>query len=176
MREIENKLVDMLSSNSEINPEELCLIISDVVNSFIRPSKELIEKICENPKASSRMSQISWYWIKAVNMYYENEIYDDRNHFSCERCNQIYHSPTGNNYINEYTPAYNEDDFNYSIKSLLGKRIPEYLVSLCMCREHRTLQQTFTGLVFTYLTKTSEEFRTMTKEIKEYELGYMMVI
>lgn len=177
MRTCEEEFVSILKETDNIDITRFCNTISYVINSFSIQTKAILDAINSDDTAQNRMNQIAWYWIRSAAYAYKNGNYDERNRISYEKCNRLCDSETGKEVIPLYTNDFNESDFKYcSLNDLDGKRCKEYLVSIYMVREHRTLQQTFTGLIFTYLTEQSSEFRRMTAEIGEDKLGYMIMI
>lgn len=177
MRTCEKEFVSMLKETDTLDISRLCSTISYVINSFSIQTKEILDEINSDDIAQNRMNQIAWYWIRSAAYAYKNGCYDERNRISYEKCSRLCDSKTGKEIIPLYTNDFNKSDFKYgSLVTLEGKRCKEYLVSIYMVHEHRTLQQIFTGLIFTYLTEQSSEFRRMTSEIGEDQLGYMIMI
>jgi len=171
----ENFLLALKSDEFDINL--VCGFLSEIINSFSISTNEMIEEIENNLVAKMHMDQISWYWIRtAAEAFINKGNYDDRNKASYWNCYRLFHSESGEKSIPDFTKEYNLMDFDFSVKTLEERRVSDYLVSVYMRHEHRTLQQTFTGFVFTYLTRTNQLFQEITKEIGEDRMGYMWMI
>lgn len=180
MRESEKNFLKKLKESKEKDifdsVKELFEACSNMINSFSRPSVEVIKEIEKNSFLTEQMNQISWYWIRtaATNATKKNT-YDARNEEALKLCWKLFQTSTGERVISSNTKEFIEQDFMY----LRDNDYPYntgYLFSWFMMKEHRTLQQIFTGFVFTYLTKTNQDFCKMIKEIGEDRLDYMLMI
>lgn len=157
---------------------ELFNSCSDMVNSFSRPDPEVIEEIRNNKFMTEQMNKISWYWIRVAAANASKKfMYDERNEQALRTCFWLLMTPKGTEIVIRNTEDFKEDDlFGKISKYEYNPCDIGYLFAMMMSTEHRTIQQAFTGFVFTYLTKTNKEFHQMTKEAGKEELGYMQMI
>jgi hypothetical protein len=157
---------------------ELFVACSDMVNSFSRPDVEVIEEIRKDKFLTEQMNQISWYWIRtAATNASTNFMYDERNEQALKTCLQLFLTPKGTEVVTKNTEDFKEEDLFGKISKYENNRCDMgYLFAIMMSTEHRTIQQSFTGFVFTYLTKTNKDFCKITKEAGRDELGYMWMI
>ena len=145
---------------------ELFVACSDMVNSFSRPDVEVIEEIRKDKFLTEQMNQISWYFM-----------YDEINEQALKTCLQLFLTPKGTVVVTKNTEDFKEEDLFGKISKYENNRCDMgYLFAIMMSNEHRTIQQSFTGFVFTYLTKTNKDFCKITKEAGRDELGYMWMI
>lgn len=173
MSKYQKNMVDQLKEHS-YNPKELSNEISLAMNSFFIETDEMIQEITVDKNAKAHMDEISWYWIRiAAENFKEQYTYDDRNEASYETCFQLYNCKTGKKHMDKLLPDFDTRYLSrYELPDLKGG----YQVVIKMQRDHRTIQQTFTGFIFSYLTKTSSVFNKMANEIGYDKLGYLPMI
>lgn len=162
MRSDEKHFVKLLGEKlDERKEEELCKSASAFVNSFGIHEKEMISAIADDLDRNEQMTEIAWNWIYlAAERSRCRWNYDERNETSYEICRQLACTSTG------------AETRKYAVK----KDTPGYRLAEYMSKEHRTLQQTFTGFVFMFMTETNEVFRQMTKEAGYEKLGRLALI
>lgn len=124
--------------------------ISNSVNNFFVNSREIAEALFDSKKASITMDHIAAAWVAVLNGQYKQEAYDDRNAYSTKIGQQLYKLPDIAAFIRkngcaEYAP-YMRDKKKTLTCYHTGMYVADY-----MSREHRTLQQTFSEIVFLYL-------------------------
>ena len=152
MRECEEKLVELLKTSED--EKQISHEFSLVVNSFTISTKELIAAIKADDAANKKMQEIGYYWIRKST----TQDYDDRNEIACRKCRELV----------EAEPAIKEKTEE---RKTLGYRVAEL-----MARDHRTLQQTFTGFVFRHLSETDGFFNEAVKKAGYDSLGYLPLI
>lgn len=125
-----------LENYEQINGHKLADEFDDYVNSLS----------CDNEAAVNTMlkaenveyyKKLSIAWIKELHEMYTNQLYDGRNEYACKLGNAIYNAMTG--YI-EYAEG------NASVNDFVA----------IMSRNHRTLQQSFSSIIFLFLSKAYE--------------------
>ena len=160
MREYEQQFVDLLKERP-VDRKLLCKTASFFLNAFGIHMDEMAAEIEADAGAKALMDEISWHWINRAEI--QSRVrwnYDDRNRLSYEICQNLCNTLSG-----EKIPTLASDE-----------KCVGYELAVYMSREHRTIQQSFTGFVFTYLTATNEDFRKMTKEAGYNKLGKLIMI
>lgn len=148
MREDEKKFIELLKERP-VQKKNLCKTASYFVNCFCINTEEMVAEIAADAEAKELMDEIAWHWIHRAYIQSQNKWnYDDRNKIAYEICRDLCETPKGEEII----------------RLSSDKKCVGYEVALYMASEHRTLQQTFTGFVFTYLTTTNERFQEISKE------------
>lgn len=173
MREYEANFVELLKTDYE--PETMTKTISNMVNSFSMSTKEMIQAIAAAETAKKRMDGISWYWIRTIGTLFKNPYaYDARNEQAYKICNKLLLTET-DNVIFKQTKDFDPETSDYYHEPRFKCNNP-YEVAMLFTREHRTLQQSFTGFVFAYLTDTCPEFAELTEKAGYERLGHLMMI
>lgn len=171
MRKYESDFVELLKT--DYNPKEMAEKISYVVNSFTISTKEIIRSIISSEVANRKMNEISYFWIRIIGSLYENpHSYDDRNKQAYKICNKLLKCESENLILRNTKDLDSRDVNNHMPESTNAA----FQTALYLTREHRTLQQTFTGLVFSYLTETCPEFVRLSEKAGYGKLGYMLMI
>lgn len=167
---------EMVKVFGETNePKKLAKIMDNFINSFSCDKQGFIEnlKLSDN-NVKNRFTIISLMWIKKLNYFKEINWFDGRNEYSINTAVKI-QSVLGddlNILINNYDGRMDNDDFEYE-ETEEGKKVPfEWIFVEQMSRTHRTLQQTFSGIVFEWLSElenmdTSKELTNISKRINE---------
>lgn len=154
----------------ESNVETLVSTFENFVNNFIVDTKKFNESLKNEEEAVKvRFATISLLWIKKCNYLYLQDFYDLRNEYSVKIASEIYNllGDKLKDFYPEYE-GYNKED----LKSYAEKREDakngvkpspqsfEVLFVELMARSHRTLQQTFSGMIFNWLYIMSESMNT----------------
>ena len=125
-----------LENYEQINGHKLADGFDNYVNSLS----------CDNEAAVNTMlkaenveyyKKLSIAWIKKLHEMYTNRLYDGRNEYACKLGNAIYNAMT------EYMGHAEDISVNDFITA--------------MSRNHRTLQQSFSSIVFLFLSKIYEK-------------------
>jgi hypothetical protein len=136
----------------EQNPIELAEKMDDFINNFTADTEGFFKALKEEDElVKVRFSTISLLWLKKMNHYIEADWYDLRNKYSVETSQQLSRI-LGENLLN-FQPDYTgyidreneEEDQTFEV---------DFVEKLS--RTHRTLQQTFSGMVFHWLTIMNE--------------------
>lgn len=136
-----------LENHEQINGHKLADEFDDYVNSLS----------CDNEAAVNAMlkaENVEYYknlsiaWIKKLHEMYNNRLYDGRNEYACKLGNAIY------NAMAEYM-SYTED---ISVNDFVTT----------MSRNHRTLQQSFSSIVFLFLSKIYEKELGTIEEMQRF--------
>lgn len=125
-----------LENYEQINGRKLAGEFDDYVNSLSCDNEAAVNTMlkAENVEYYKRLSIA---WIKKLHEMYTNRLYDGRNEYACKLGNTIYNEMT--EHIN-YTEDISVNDFVTT-----------------MSRNHRTLQQSFSSIVFLFLSKIYEK-------------------
>jgi len=171
MREIEEKVINTLSNpliTGEKNEKPdlilikgLCSDMDNMVNCTCFRAKEIAQELCKNTKAKAIMCRISLLWIERLENFYQKGFYDDRNHASCKICSYIYKEQQYQQLYNLYSfkkPCHIDQLYQANLfqKADEFKLNAEQIIVLYMSWSHRTLVQTLTRLVFTFLLESGE--------------------
>ncbi|PLS19003.1 hypothetical protein CVD28_00960 [Bacillus sp. M6-12] len=148
--------------------------MDNFVNNFSADTEGFVEAMkVEDEETKIRFATISLFWVKKLNDYLEKDWYDLRNKYSVETCQQIskFLGEDLQSFYPEYTghldPYYNEEEEAEEWKIEFEVNFVEK-----MARTHRTLQQTFSEIVFHWLTVMNESmenefFIKVSKKIEE---------
>lgn len=134
MREDEKRFIEILKQ-TKIDCREAVSAISNMINSFVINTFDIVSEIRNDEKAKKNMDTLSNAWIYSCAECFLTNRYDYRNEIACKLCL-------------EYKMA-NHIDINDGIWINIANS---------MTKEHRTLQQSFTRFVFKYLELTDENF------------------
>lgn len=132
------------------------------IEGFIEAMKEQSEEV------KTRFSTISLLWIKKLTQLYDGGWYDLRSEYSAKTSSEISKLlgdslATFHPEYQGYVDRYSEEDFSFEVDFVEEK-----------ARTHRTLQQTFSGIVFRWLAvmgDVSED--TFIQEVSEKIKGSM---
>lgn len=105
-----------------------------IVNNFSFKPKELAEEL----KKSKEMRQLDFYWLVTISS--SNYMTDGRNEIAARKGRELAEIP----FIKKKMEKLPDDMYKLNI-------------ALEISREHKTLQQTFTGFVFYHILLTSTE-------------------
>lgn len=136
MTDTEKKFVELLTQFNDFHNEnyinELANTESAMVNNFSFHKDEVAHAIAVDENAKHNFLALASAWVKKLSDMYDADCYDDRNQLSC---------------LTGYCLAYN--------LSYQKKRIPDIpgtnSFTERIARDHRTLQQTFSALVFCFI-------------------------
>ncbi len=121
-------------------------VFSSAINSFCVDFKGIVSGILSSPQGIKNMDQIAGCWIKALDMQYKETRYDDRNEYSALIGSKLIQRNYLHDFVQEQSSGYAPLNARLHRTYTFGMYLSDY-----MCREHRTLQQTFSRLVFQYL-------------------------
>lgn len=131
--------------------KELSGAISNVVNCFVFRPDEYLSGISSDPDLHRSFRKLSAYWIIALCMMRENRMVDERNEYAAITASKL----AGIRPVHDFLKVQTDEDLSKARKALErrpGKDLGlEPLTVYNMLTMHRTLQQTFSGLVFTFL-------------------------
>lgn len=140
----------------EFDGKELAEKTSDFVNSFSYDKKGFIEAV-KNRDDKERILDIAFLWILKLNTLKVKRWYDLRNEYSVDTGSELSHIfepelatiSEKYNYFGDFIDRYNvehkADDEGNAIAE-------EVLFIETMARAHRTLQQSFSGIIFEVLS------------------------
>lgn len=142
----------------EQNPIALAEKMDDFVNNFTADLDGFVKALKEEDESLKvRFATISLCWIKKMNKYLEQDWYDLRNKYSIETSDKIRKIlgeeldtfyPKYNGYLDSY---YREEEEDQPFEVDFVEK---------MARTHRTLQQTFSGMVFHWLSVMHESMES----------------
>lgn len=140
----------VVTFKEEKNPSKLARIMEDFVNNFLVDIDGFVEALKqEEESVKIRFSTICLLWVKKLNFYKKEDWFDLRNQYSVETCEKIQHI-LGNDlelFIPEYKGYIDEEQEIENFEILFVEE---------MGKAHRTLQQTFSGIVFKWLKDMHE--------------------
>lgn len=142
--------------------------MESAVNNFGFNPKEIVDAIMSDENALTAFSRISAMWIRALSFLSKDSwMYDDRNAYSVLRGAYLEEDDLFKKWMDETSPI-DADQLREVNKVFQGRRgnIPlmELSVVESVLRYHRTLQQTFSKLVFLFVDKTVSEVQRLKKE------------
>ena len=126
-----------LENYEQINGRKLADEFDDYVNS-LSCDNEAAVNIMLKAENVEYYKKLSIAWIKELHEMYTNQLYDGRNEYACKLGNAIYNAMT---VYMEYTEG------NASVNNFVA----------IMSRNHRTLQQSFSSIIFLFLSKIYEK-------------------
>jgi len=156
------------------NPKELAEAMSDFVNSFTYDQQGFIDGMKEaSVELQVEYTLICLAWIKKLNYLKSVNWYDGRNEYSINVGVEIHSllKDELNSLLDGYNGQMDEMDYKYEA----GKETPvdfKWIFVEKISRSHRTLQQSFSGIVFTWLSELEnlnlrEDLTKMSKTINE---------
>lgn len=135
------KHAEILKSLRMKKGDDLFKSVDGVINNVCFTPYALVSDILSDEDTNRSFGKIATHWLKTQS---ENEYFDARNQYSVETAKNITSSENLNNAL---TPVTDDDTW---VKEFCDK----------MNKNHRTLQQTFSSVVFYYLhnvwSKTQE--------------------
>lgn len=126
-----------LENYEQINGRKLADEFDDYVNS-LSCDNEAAVNIMLKAENVEYYKKLSIAWIKELHEMYTNQLYDGRNEYACKLGNAIYNAMT---VYMEYAEG------NASVNNFVA----------IMSRNHRTLQQSFSSIIFLFLSKIYEK-------------------
>ena len=162
MRESEINLLNMMNTSASFDDKRMAEFVSaidSVINSFCINSEQLCDAIMTNDNARITMSKIIPCWMQMLEFEKKNNMYDGRNEYSVKIGCHVPYKDVLSTEIQEYGFV-DEKDLKYCVNCFGLKRLSDVrplnvgqYVAVYMIRNHRTLQQTFSNLVFYILHK-----------------------
>lgn len=134
--------------------ERLVSLFCNEVNSFSYKTKDIADELAEDRYVKNIFLEMCESYVISLHLSFINRFYDDRNRIAVERGNRLYHLGISNSGLTE--------GIEKEIKSCRPINLPSYFAAL-MSREHRTLQQSFSSIVFYMLYTYGRQ--TLRKEI-----------
>lgn len=138
------EMVDVFAS--EENPKVSAEQMDDFTNNMSADVEGFIEAMKKaSEEVKTRFSTISLLWIKKMTKLHEGEWYDLRNEYSAETSVEI------SNLLGESLTAFHPEYDGYVER--YDKKNSSFVIKFVeeKSRTHRTLQQTFSGIVFRWL-------------------------
>ena len=133
------KFIEMLK-NSECNGADLANEASRICNVLCLSTEKIVSEIRESSEASNVfLNFIALPWIGKLYEMEQKGLYDGRNEIAVKTGAALYKTSVQLDFVS-CKPTDLNNDF-----------------VLAMSREHRTIQQSFSGIVFQYLAKSLEE-------------------
>lgn len=122
-------------------------LFSDAINCFGLNSKGIAEALHSTPEGIENMNALAGCWLKTLAGQNEARSYDGRNEYSVKTGVKLAEDSGVKKLIDEQAAF---DPYGRA-----GKRDKDYTFAMYasdyMGREHRTLQQSFSGIIFRYL-------------------------
>ena len=119
------------------NTKNAVSLLSDICNNLFYNFRELVTRLSENEKAKENMEALSAEWVRVLHKQREEHRYDARNEYSVSIGEELY-------------------DLYQSVPWMKGNPIFREIAGE-MGFQHRTIQQTFSGLIFEFLNKVHPE-------------------
>ncbi len=144
------KLVKSLNRNIDDmrkNVTETVSIVCNMVNCFGVNAEEVATALAEFPTVRKKFLEYCQAWILWLNFAYKKNMYDGRNEIACRRGADIF-------IIIGFSVPY-VNDVEKSFKDW-HSNIEAELFAIKMGNEHKTLQQTFSQIVFYMLYEYGE--------------------
>jgi hypothetical protein len=177
MTENESKMLEMFKElacgepqydqwNDTVGGYNCGTVISTAMNTFGIHYDELVDAL-RHPDVCQVFRSVAYAWIKTLQAMYSADRYDGRNEYSATVASKL---------VNTMAFAKHKDattwDGNPTFRelSLWAKRHNEWpdvggIVAYQMMRQHRTLQQSWSGVVFRFLVKDFNEAEN--KEVEQ---------
>jgi len=119
--------------------KKLVSLFTNEVNNFSFKVKDIADEIASDRYTKNLFLEICECYIIALHLLFAHKLYDGRNEASVMLGNKLYYLGISDSGLTEGI----EED----IESFRSNDLCSYFASL-MTREHRTLQQSFSGIVF----------------------------
>jgi len=149
-KENDMKLVKALVNGE---PEEIAAAVDKDMNNLLIRYNEMLQEIQENPEVSQKFKILAIQWIASgAQDYTEKWRYDGRNEYSCMICSKLMETCFMECSL---APEFENDDTEMAKKAVNQ-----------MARMHRTLKQSFSGLVFQYLVAEAESDHVLDEAVK----------
>lgn len=136
---------------TEESPKKMAEIISQFVNNLSLDSTQFIDELMSAPKiARMRFSTFSILWLRKLLFFKEMGFFDLRNQYSVETGAKLYQQL--GELLEQFHPEYEGVVTFEELKKEKGEGLFfESIVIEHVAMDHRTLQQSFSGLVFHWL-------------------------
>lgn len=161
------------------NGKEIARIMDNFINPYGADVSGFIDNLkLEEDSVRNKFTLISLMWIKKLNYFKEANWFDGRNEYSVNTASKI-NSLLGeslNSYVDGYDGTMDNGDYEYE-QTESGEKISMGMIFVeKMGRTHRTLQQSFSRVAFTWLSElenvaTDETLVNMSNLINK-ELDY----
>ena len=156
MRDNERLFVEMVSDIMDwkkVDGEEKKKkkrIISDMVNNMCFNPNDVVKAIRDDGVATWNMTAIAARWIQLLDWQYKKNLYDGRNEYSVAFSQTLMQNEVVNRIVSKY--GFKEINDEMFMPRAINMN-PSFFsfVALSMAMDHRTLQQTFSKLVFYFL-------------------------
>ena len=119
------------------NTKNAVSLLSDICNNLFYDFRELVTRLSENEKAKGNMEALSAEWIRVLHNQHEEHRYDARNEYSVSIGEELYSMYQSEPWM----------EGNPILREIAGE----------MSFQHRTIQQTFSGMIFEFLNKVHPE-------------------
>lgn len=148
---MEQKDEKIIQALIELDPEKLYQVTDQLINNILFDFKQTVECIINNEKAMISFNKIVGLWLLLQS---KNNNYDERNEYSVAIIKRLLNNQFILSYIQK---IYDNSDDN--------------VITFCdkMQYNHKTLQQTFSSIVFLYL---HEMWNKMSDNVYEANLPY----
>jgi len=134
------KLVEALANG---NPKEIVAAVEEDVNNLLIQYEKMVKEIQENQEISQKFKILATQWIASAAQDYEEKWnYDGRNEYSCMICSKFMETCFMKCSM---APELETDDMK------TAKKVVKQMAGM-----HRTLKQSFSGLIFRYLVAEVE--------------------
>lgn len=146
------------------DPVQLVDAINKEINRFGVPYNDIINEIRNDPYVNERFYELAAHWIESEAKAYADGMYDDRNEDSAKKCAELANKDFVRNALKW------QDDYTTVIKqAITGYDERQYMDETPLRRMHRTLKQTFSGLVFRYLDEVviNDYFLDVLQDMRE---------
>lgn len=141
---------------TEEDAKKLAELVSDFVNNMSCNIKEFVEAMSEqDSELKNQFTDICLCWIKKLNYFSEKKWFDLRNQYSVETANSL--NKILKVEVDAVAPDYKGSMDEYNFRNEMGKGVQfETLFTERLGNTHRTLQQTFSSIVFMWLYKMED--------------------
>lgn len=156
------KFIDFLDENdfSEIDtkqiPKEILDIFSGMANCLIFPFEKMCDLILQSPQATENFCSIAYNWLFMLNKMYIQQRFDLRNQYACVTANKLLKTPAKISAIPYVIEEHYVDNSCFWDECATDTPVGEFFAKK-MAKEHRTIQQTFSELVFYFVYKMEEK-------------------
>lgn len=121
--------------------------VSDFVNSYSFDSAGFVKEMIAQPKKTQILfTNTCFVWIDKLSRLLKEDRYDERNKYSVETADKI--KKLLGEKLEKITAKYK----GYNLSGYCDEKLPfELMFTESMSREHKTLQQSFSSIVFRWL-------------------------
>ena len=154
------EILTLLEAMTPENEKELQKAVSRFVNSFSFDHKELVAEIQQSEPANANFRKIVAWWVTCLAcMQNFNYYYDGRNEIAVRKGTEISNHPA---FLAFQKQVLGDIDATFEVSKMFKSWNAQKLdgLTFCQCetRDHRTLQQSFSKIVFYYLNETVGSF------------------